>query len=122
MILKTSFFWGAITADLITHHEKELVLKESEVDQVKSAEALWMLKVAESDYFLTSCDNSGKLFMRMFAGNIFSQFQLGRAIASYVVSDGLSPCILYETVKDIKNYGTGYTAMFDETTTNQNKK
>ena len=122
MILKTSFFWGAIKADLITHHEKELVLKESEVDQVKSAEALWMLKVAESDYFLTSCDNSGKLFMRMFAGNIFSQFQLGRAIASYVVSDGLSPCILYETVKDIKNYGTGYTAMFDETTTNQNKK
>ena len=58
--------------------------------------------------------------MRMFPGNISSQFQLGRA--SYVVSDRLSPYILDETVQDINNCGTGYTAMFGETTTNQNRK
>ena len=86
-------------------HEKELALKESEVDRVKSAEVLRMLKVAESDYSLTPCDNIGKLFMQMFPGNICSQVQLGRSKASYVVSDGLSPCILDEAVKDIKNCG-----------------
>ena len=81
-----------------------------------------MLKVAESDYSLTSRDNIGKLFMQMFPGNISNQFQLGRSKASYVVSDGLSPYILEETVKDIKNCGTGYAAMFDEIMTNQNRK
>ena len=81
-----------------------------------------MMKVTESDYSLTSCDNIGKLFMRMFPGNISSPFQLGRSKASYVVSDGLSPWILDETVNDIKNCGMGYTTMFDETTTNQNRK
>ena len=81
-----------------------------------------MLKVAESDYSLTSCGNIGKLFMQMFPGNISNQFQLRRSKASYVVSDGLSPYILDETVKDIKNCGTVYTAMFDEITTNQNRK
>ena len=100
---------------------KELVLKKSEVDQVKSAEALWMLKVAKSDYSLTSCDNIGNLFMVMFPGNISSQFQLGQS--TYVVSDGLSPSIIDETVNDTKNCGMGYTivAMFDKTT-NQNRK
>ena len=83
------------------HHSprpmKKLVLKESEVEQVKSAEAPWMLKVAESDYSLTLCDNIGKLFMWMFPGNISSQYQLGLSNASSVVSDGLSPCLLDET-------------------------
>ena len=60
--------------------------------------------------------------MPMFPGNISSQCQLGQSKASYVVSDGLSPCILDETVKDIKNSGTGYATMSDETTTYQNKK
>ena len=31
--------------------EKELVLRESKVDQIKSAEKVWMLKVAESECF-----------------------------------------------------------------------
>ena len=65
------------TSSLTKTHHKELVLKESEVDQVKSAEALWMLKVAESDYSLISCYNIGKLFMQMFPGNVSSQFQFG---------------------------------------------
>ena len=60
--------------------------------------------------------------MRMFPANISSQCQLGQSKASYVVSDGLSPCILDETVKDIKNSGTGYATMSDETTTYQNRK
>ena len=81
-----------------------------------------MLKVVESDDSLTSCDNIGKLFMQMFLGNISNQFQLGGSKASCVVSDGRSPCILDETVKNIKTCGTGYTAMFDETTANQNRK
>ena len=78
-----------------------------------------MLKVVESDYSLTSCDNISKLFMWMFPGIIFSHLQLGRSKVSYVVSDGHSPCILK---MDIKNCGMGYTVMFDETTTNQNRK
>ena len=57
-----------------------------------------------------------------FPGNISSQFQLGQSKGSYVVSGGLSPCILDETVKDIKNCGTGYTTIFGETMTNQNIK
>ena len=81
-----------------------------------------MLKVAESDYSLTSCDNIGRIFMQMFPENISSQLQLGRSEASYVVSDRRRPCVLGETVKDIKNCGTGYTAMFDKTTTNQKRK
>ena len=56
-------------------HEKELVSKEpAEFDQVKYAEALHVLRVAESDYSLTSSENIGKLFMQMFPGNISSQF------------------------------------------------
>ena len=81
-----------------------------------------MLKVAESDYSLTSCDNIGKISMQMFPENISSQLQLGRSKASYIISDRRRPCILDETVKDIKNCGTGYTAMFDKTTTNQKRK
>ena len=65
------------TSSLTKTHEKMPILKEFEVDQVKSAEALWMLKVAESDYSLTSYDNICKLFIRIFPGNISSQFQLG---------------------------------------------
>ena len=57
-----------------------------------------------------------------FPGNISSQFQLGRSKCSYVVSEGLNPCIIDETVKDVKNCGTGYTTIIDETTTNQNIK
>ena len=81
-----------------------------------------MLKVAESDYSLTSCDNIGKISMQMFPENISSQLQLGRSKASYIISDRRRPCILDETVKDIKNCGTGYTAMFDKATTNQKRK
>ena len=104
-------------------HEKELVLKDSaEVDQVRSAEALQMLKVAESDYSLTSCDNIGKLFMQMFLGNISNQFQLGQSKASYIVSDGFSPWILDKTMEDTKKCGAGYTPMFDKATINQDRK
>ena len=41
---------------------------------------------------------------------------------SFVVSDGLSPCIFDETVKDIKNCDAGYTSMFHEATTNGKTK
>ena len=58
----------------------------------------------------------------MFPGDVSSQFQLGRSKASYVVSDGISPCLLEETVNDVKSCDTGYTIMFDETTTNQKRK
>ena len=38
---KTSFFWGAIKDELITHQDPwKRVFKESEVDQVGSAEGL----------------------------------------------------------------------------------
>ena len=80
-------------SSLTKTHEKELILKESKVDQVKFVEAFCMLRVAESDYSLTSCDNICKLFMWMFPGNISNPFQLGRLKASYVVSDEFSPCI-----------------------------
>ena len=58
----------------------------------------------------------------MFSGNISSQFQLGLSKASYVLSGGFSPPILDETVEDSKNCGMRYTAIFEETTANQNRK
>ena len=51
-------------------HEKELVFKDSEVDQVKSAEAPCMLKVAEPDYFVNHVTKlasySSRYFLQIF--------------------------------------------------------
>ena len=98
-------------------------VKQSLADRTTNAEVLWMLKVCASDYSLNSCEDITKLFHNMFDCDVTQNkdFSLGRNKASYCISDGLSPVMLSSLCQDVDS-DTGFTILFDETTTAQNKK
>ena len=88
-----------------------------------SAEASWLYKIAEKDFFLRSRDELNLLFKKMFHDSrIVERFTLSRQKASYVIRDGLSPLLVREIYNYVRNSTSTFTLMFDETTTKQNKK
>ena len=101
-------------------HEKELVFKQSEVHQVKSAEAPCMLKVAESDCFLNHVTKLASYSCRYFL-EIFP-LSVWPSKPSYVVSDELSPCIFHQTAKNIKTCDARYPVIIHEAPTNGKTK
>ena len=101
--------------------EKEIILDRSLADKVTGAEAMWVFKLAQQDYSLRSCENIPLLFKRMFPDSeVAKKFTMGRAKASYVVSDGLGPLI--GKLVCLSTSKGAFTLLFDETTTTQNRK
>ena len=98
---------------------KELVLMESVSDQVKAAELLWSLKVAQCDYSFRSCDDTPSIFRRMFPCTVSENFTYGRSKASYMMSDCLGPCLLKAIRDGLCSGDSAFTLMIDETTTAQ---
>ena len=82
---------------------KQLTLQSATADQATSAEILWMLKVSQSDYSLSSCDGLPKLFKKMFPCPASEEFTLSRTKASNMMSDGIGPLILKLLVDDLKS-------------------
>ena len=101
---------------------KQLKLQPAIADQATSAEILWMLKVSQSDYSLSSCDGLPQLFRKMFPCPASEEFSLCRTKASYIMSDGVGPLMLKMLVEDLCNSEAAFTLMYDETTTVQVKK
>ena len=67
-----------------------LTVEPSIADKITAAELKWCLKVAESDFSLSSCDDIGLLFPDMFDDSrIANGFKLSRSKALYIFSDGL---------------------------------
>ena len=101
---------------------KQLKLQPTNADQATSAKILWMLKVSQSDYSLSSCDGLPQLFRKMFPCPASEEFSLCRTKASYIMSDGVGPLMLKMLVEDLCNSEAAFTLMYDGTTTVQVKK
>ena len=99
------------------------LLSPSLNDQVTSAEASWLFKVAENDLSLRNCDNISELFIKMFPdSDVAKEFNLSKSKASYVLQDGLGPVLAKWLCKDVSMIDGLFSLMFDETTTNKNEK
>ena len=91
--------------------------------QVTAAEGLWAFKVSEDDLSLRTCDDISTLFKRMFPdSNIANLITMSRSKILYVSQDGLGPLLLPWLCDNISKSTGCYTLMFDEATTEQNKK
>ena len=110
-------------AESSTKISKTKILDASQKDKISSAEAMWMPKVAEQDYSLRSRDGVPKLFQTKFShSNITKGFSMSRQKGSYIVSDELGPLLGKRVCNDTASSKGTFTALFDETTTVQNKK
>ena len=91
--------------------------------QVTAAEELWAFKVSEADLSWRTCDDISTPFKRMFPdSNIANLITMSRSKISYVLQDGLGPLLLSWLCDNISKSTGCYTLMFDEATTEQNKK
>lgn len=103
--------------------ETSCTMQPSQLEKVATAEILWTLKVAQSNYSYSSCDGVPDLFKRMFPGHCVSeQFSMSRTKVSYLISDGLGPYYRREMCDSIRDTGTAYTLQYDETGNSQNRK
>lgn len=98
-----------------------LINPMTQSDCTVKAEALWSMKVANSNYSFSSCDGLPKLFQTMFEDSLTAKdFSMSRTKVSYVITHALGPYFLQQTLKDLD--GAYYMLHFDETTTSQVKK
>ena len=102
---------------------KSYFIGASQKDKVSAAEAMWLFKIAQGDLSLRDSDDASALFQAMFSDSeIAKDFTMGRSKASYVLQDGLGPLLATWLCKKLRDSEGGYTLMFDETTTEQEKK
>jgi hypothetical protein len=99
-----------------------MTLQPTLMTQVREAEILWALYMSKKDIPFAACDNIGSLFSRMFPCPVADHFSMASTKASYIVSDGLGPYVGNDTASEIIKEKTGYTLLYDETTTTQNVK
>ena len=95
------------------------VLQPSQVGKVATAEILWALKVAQSNYSYASSDGTTEIF-RMFPGETAEHFTMSRIKISYLLSDELRPYYRKEVCNFICEAGIPYTLQYDETSNSQN--
>lgn len=94
----------------------------SHQDKVTTAEALWAMKTAASDYSFASSDGTLHLIQKMFPGYVSDNFSMSRTKVSYLISDGLGPYLRQKLCHDISQSGYGYTIQHDETGNSQGRK
>ena len=88
--------------------------------KVKNAEAIWLFKVAQSDWSFNSCENTPELFKNMFTDSTISNsFTMSRWKASYCVSDALGRLVKDKLCEEVSKSPATFTILFDETTTVQ---
>ena len=87
----------------------------SQHENVTTAEALWALKTAASDYSFASTDGSPQLSQKMFPGDVSANFTMSRTEMSYLISDGLGLFFWQQLCQDISKYSFGYTIQYYET-------
>ena len=80
---------GAATSS----HTTKLAVVPAILEQITTAELLWMLKVAKNDFSIASCEGISYLFKKMIPGPVTEGFTLSRSKASYFISDGLWPIL-----------------------------
>ena len=91
-------------------------------EKIASAEILWALKVAQSNYSYSSCDATPALFKRMFPGDVAEHFSMSKSKVSYLLSDGLGPHYRREMCASICETKSVFTLQYDETVNTQNRK
>ena len=94
----------------------------SHQDKVTTAEALWAMKTAASDYSFASSDGTLHLIQKMFPGYVSDNFSMSRTKVSYLISDGIGPYLRQKLCHDISQSGYGYTIQHDETGNSQGRK
>ena len=99
-----------------------LIQEMSQQEKVITAEALWAMKTAASEYSFASSDGTPHLFQKMFAGYMSDNFLMTRTKVSYLISDGLGPYFRQKLCHDISHSGYGYTIQYDETGNSQGHK
>ena len=93
----------------------------SHQDKVTTAEALWAMKTAASDYSFASSDGTPHFIQKVFPGYVSDNFSMSRTKVSYLISDGLGP-YLRRKLCHISHSGYGYTIQHDETGNSQGRK
>ena len=91
-------------------------------EKIATAEILWALKVAQSNYSYSSCDATPALFKRMFPGDVAEHFSMSKSKVSYLLSDGLGPHFRREMCASICETKRVFTLQYDETANTQNRK
>ena len=88
------------------------------------AEILWALKVCDSNFSFSSCDDLNELFQAMFPDSVVAKsVNMGSSKISYLISQGIGPFFIRQVIKDLNDApNTMYTLNFDETTTIQGNK
>ena len=87
-------------------------------DDSLKTEILWLLKLAVSNFSLSSTDKLGGLFQTMFPDSkIAAGFTPSQTKSSYVISHGLSQYFTHMLVKDLLKSELHFCLHFDETTT-----
>ena len=73
--------------------------------------------------FSRSCDDIPELFQKMFPDSeIAKKITMGRTKASYCVGDGIGELMAEDLCAEVTATDSGFTILFDETTTNQERK
>lgn len=112
-------------ASFDVHDEKKVSIQLVTNDDLKTkAEILWALKVCDSNFSFSSCDNLDELFQAMFPDSAVARsFKMGSSKVSYLISQGMGPFFIRQVIKDINDApNTMFTLHFDETTTIQGNK
>lgn len=94
----------------------------SQQKKLTTAEALWAMKSAASNYLFALLDGTPQLFQKMFPGYVSDNFSMSRTKVSYLISDGFGPYFLQTLCHDISQSGHGYTIQYDETGNSQGHK
>ena len=94
----------------------------SQQEKVTTAEALWAMKTAASDYSFASSDGTPHLIQKMFPEYLSDNFSMSRTKVSYLISDGLGPYLRQKLCHDMSHSGYGYTIQHDETGNSQGRK
>lgn len=86
-----------------------------------TAEILWALKTAKSNFSFASNGGNNQTFGAMFPDSeIANDYKMSQTKCKYLIQFGIYPWIMEEMLKDLK--GKPFSYKFDETTTSQVKK
>ena len=91
-------------------------------EKIATAEIMWALKVAQSNYSYSSYDETPALFKKMFPGDVAEHFSMSKSKISYLLSDGLGPHYRREMCASIRETKSAFTLQYDETANSQNRK
>ena len=85
------------------------VLSSSLADQTTTAEVIWALKVASSDFSFASCKDIPLIYQKIFPCVASNEFSMSPAKVAYLFSDSLGPYFVEELVHDLIKSNNAYT-------------